>query len=349
MPDFGAEGTQTGVFSPCLPPLEPRALRPLPRPPAHGRSWVTDGPVVPTSPPTPTGRRSTPREDLGIHASTAFQHLQTRLDAVAGGRVLFVMNGVAVPAAAPLLTPAASGWIGVTVVSAAMIAVLVISTLIDWERLPRSATLAFPFAVFASMTALGLAAPSLTNALTGVLMGAFVYTGLTQHQGSSVVVVPLGSAAFVAMNGGLDRPVAIRLAIGVMVSTMIVEILAAFSTQQRRNALVLRRAAHTDPLTGVGNRRDLDDRLAGASGHDVVVLCDLDHFKQFNDSRGHQAGDEVLRDFGRLLRVHLRGTDYCARYGGEEFRILLTNASVDSARAVVRRLRSGWAKTRPGL
>jgi diguanylate cyclase (GGDEF)-like protein len=60
-------------------------------------------------------------------------------------------------------------------------------------------------------------------------------------------------------------------------------------------------------------------------------MIDIDHFKQFNDTFGHQAGDTLLREFGSFLRQRTRGQDVACRFGGEEFVIVLTNSSLDGA------------------
>ena len=92
----------------------------------------------------------------------------------------------------------------------------------------------------------------------------------------------------------------------------------------------LREQSLHDPLTGLGNRRYLDElfdrelTLANRAGHPItVIMVDLDHFKGVNDSYGHLAGDEVLRRFASLMRRNSRSTDICCRYGGEEFLLVL--------------------------
>ncbi len=108
----------------------------------------------------------------------------------------------------------------------------------------------------------------------------------------------------------------------------------------------LGRMAHTDKLTGLPNRRAWDDEFerelarAGRSGAPMcVVLLDLDHFKQFNDHHGHQAGDEHLRDAAEIWRQRLRVTDLLARYGGEEFAAVLTATTIPRAESVIEGLR----------
>jgi diguanylate cyclase len=105
--------------------------------------------------------------------------------------------------------------------------------------------------------------------------------------------------------------------------------------------------ARTDPLTGLTNRRALDEELSrrtlefrGDHRPVSVLLLDVDHFKRLNDTHGHQTGDEVLRDIARVLKQTARRTDLVARYGGEEFTIVMPETSVESATAVAERIRT---------
>ena len=101
-----------------------------------------------------------------------------------------------------------------------------------------------------------------------------------------------------------------------------------------------------DPLTGLFNRRYLEASLErelsrakrGKSPLGVVML-DLDHFKSFNDTFGHEAGDDVLRELGTFLQRHVRGADIACRYGGEEFTLILPGASLAVTRARADQLR----------
>jgi diguanylate cyclase (GGDEF)-like protein len=116
--------------------------------------------------------------------------------------------------------------------------------------------------------------------------------------------------------------------------------------ERLRNVTTLQRQARTDALTGLSNRRAFLDALDRLRPGGAVVFLDLDHFKQLNDSRGHQAGDEVLMSFAHALRECVRDGDCAARYGGEEFALVLPSAaSVDmtaAAEVVVSRLRERW-------
>jgi diguanylate cyclase (GGDEF)-like protein len=108
----------------------------------------------------------------------------------------------------------------------------------------------------------------------------------------------------------------------------------------------LDRMAREDGLTGVTNRRALDEGLlielarARRTGLPLTaVMLDLDHFKRFNDRRGHAAGDALLRDAAQGWRRQLRPTDLLARYGGEEFTLVLPSCDADAACQLVERLR----------
>jgi diguanylate cyclase (GGDEF)-like protein len=104
--------------------------------------------------------------------------------------------------------------------------------------------------------------------------------------------------------------------------------------------------ASTDGLTGLINRRSLENRvrqLRAARTDIAFVMADLDHFKALNDTRGHEAGDRALRVFAEALRKEMRGDDLACRYGGEEFAIVLPKADVSEAVEVVERVRAALA------
>jgi diguanylate cyclase (GGDEF)-like protein len=116
-----------------------------------------------------------------------------------------------------------------------------------------------------------------------------------------------------------------------------------------RESLALQDLAATDPLTGLPNRRTFFSRLVGLDPGDCLVFLDLDHFKQINDTRGHQAGDAVLRSFAVALSAAVRAEDVCGRYGGEEFALLLPQTSAEEAQRLLDRFRRRWRVEMPGV
>ena len=133
------------------------------------------------------------------------------------------------------------------------------------------------------------------------------------------------------------------------------EQLAREREAERARGAVFEALAHTDPLTGLPNRRyvdgHLDALLAAELGALTVGLLDIDHFKRINDDHGHEVGDTVLRAVAQTLGSKLREGDIVARYGGEEFLLVFRDASVAQAEEACLRLldalrRFDWASLR---
>ena len=113
---------------------------------------------------------------------------------------------------------------------------------------------------------------------------------------------------------------------------------------------LLEEMAHTDPLTGLPNRRAIEvwagRQLRGAARHGYslwVVHADLDSFKSINDNFGHDAGDQVLKEFGVALKECTRASDICGRMGGDEFLLVVTHIDEGQIRLTVERLRKHFA------
>ena len=127
------------------------------------------------------------------------------------------------------------------------------------------------------------------------------------------------------------------------------------STQEiadlQANLAIIRAESLMDSLTAVANRKHFDKMLESAVaqyGRDVqpfsLIMCDIDHFKHFNDTFGHQTGDRVLTLVGAALKQTVRGQDTPARYGGEEFAVILPSTSLSQASVVGENIRKAIAK-----
>jgi diguanylate cyclase len=163
--------------------------------------------------------------------------------------------------------------------------------------------------------------------------------------------------------GGERTPADLRkLVDGLIAATRAMEIrakslegeLQASSQQvsELRNKLAdVRKESMTDPLTGIANRKAFDEALQAAAmavlgGEDVsLLLCDIDHFKRFNDTWGHQTGDQVLRLVASCLAESTRSRDTAARYGGEEFAVLLRGTRLGEAAQLANQIR-GMVETK---
>lgn len=128
------------------------------------------------------------------------------------------------------------------------------------------------------------------------------------------------------------------------------DVLMARNDDLRRLTTSLQELSVTDPLTGIANRRFLDELLAvevaRTNRYDTplaVVMMDLDHFKELNDRFGHQAGDHALRHVAALLEAEKRVGDVVARYGGEEIVAVLPHTDAAAAAAWAERVRERLA------
>jgi two-component system, cell cycle response regulator len=122
---------------------------------------------------------------------------------------------------------------------------------------------------------------------------------------------------------------------------------------EARWQIQLARGAQQDPLTGLYNRRHLEDRLGAELSASLrhgrplsLLLADVDHFKAVNDRHGHLAGDEVLKRTALVLRDTVRKEDVLARHGGEEFVVLARETALEGGRSLAERLRRAVERNR---
>lgn len=171
-------------------------------------------------------------------------------------------------------------------------------------------------------------------------------SGALRLTGTAVALAAL-PVAFVPWTGGPGTLLAQALGAGPALLTCAFAALAAMADRSehelRQSRRRLRVLASTDPLTGVANRRHFEDgasRLLRRSAVQArtLLLLDIDHFKQINDSLGHAAGDRALRLVGRCIHEALRAGDIAGRLGGDEFALMLADASLPQAMAVADRL-----------
>ncbi len=124
-------------------------------------------------------------------------------------------------------------------------------------------------------------------------------------------------------------------------------------TSLRQNLEDVQREAMTDALTGIANRKMFDATLrqrAMEAMEEGTTLClaltDIDFFKKFNDTYGHQTGDQVLKLVAKILQGNVKGNDLAARYGGEEFALVLPNTKMEDARTVCDKIREAVSSKR---
>ena len=124
-------------------------------------------------------------------------------------------------------------------------------------------------------------------------------------------------------------------------------------SELKQNLEHVQKEALTDALTGIPNRKSFDTRLRSAAREAreqdeplSLIIADIDHFKRFNDTYGHQIGDQVLRIVARTLTDSVKGRDTPARYGGEEFAIILPQTRLKEASIVADQIRVGLMRRR---
>jgi diguanylate cyclase (GGDEF)-like protein len=265
-------------------------------------------------------------------------------------KFIWLTVGITIAACAPW-----QGWWPLLLLAPAGIALSLLDRRLEHSDRPERlaiGTLLFTLGLFGAATALtggpdGSAAPL-------IIIPAFVAP--MRFRGKVVVafcvltvLVLLAVTVGVDPSGAVNDPRLIIATIALLVCATTANWALVEAEMQQRDAAVL------DPLTGLLNRKALESRaleleqqahLTGASV--ALVACDLDHFKNVNDTHGHDRGDAVLRSFAYQMRKALRSFELIYRVGGEEFLIILPGAGLDEGALVAERLRSTIEESRPG-
>jgi diguanylate cyclase (GGDEF)-like protein len=187
----------------------------------------------------------------------------------------------------------------------------------------------------------GVVAILLTGPYIAIDVRDLLATNVAALLAAAVVMIAVSLAPFEMIGTG------IFMLLAVAVSLLLGRVLEASHRRAFALELEQHRDARTDALTGLDNRRAMQERgavelkRASRAGVPVsLVLCDIDHFKSINDRHGHEAGDAVLRAVAGTLRAALRETDFLSRWGGEEFLAVLTDTDARRAAEVAERMRA---------
>ncbi|MFL5828079.1 MAG: GGDEF domain-containing protein [Thermoleophilaceae bacterium] len=279
-----------------------------------------------------------------------------------GGILWLVMGGLTV-AAAPLAPPTArfgwSGWLVVAAVVAGSIAGG--RALLRGKQVPHETLFKLSFLGVGLVALLQWLAGSRHDSYHELYLPWALLTGSLnppRRLAAFLLFLTAAAGAFLAYDGW-DSRAAGGMASQILIWTAIAIVASIYATSVRAQRAGLqqegeaaRRLARVDPLTGLGNRRALEESLAAEvsrcerTGSTLSVLViDVNGFKGINDRHGHLAGDGCLRQVADAVRSSLRDMDSAFRWGGDEFVILLPETDSVSARAAAKRLRETMAVT----
>jgi diguanylate cyclase len=290
--------------------------------------------------------------------------VSTTTDAARLGRWLMVFCAVVIAATGWYVdinqTDRFAHWNVVTVVAMLLVAGLTVR--LPWHRMHRRTVLLYPLAGLTLLAAVGVMAPAAGPGYLSMFTLWFLYIGVTQKSGTAWLVAPFAALAWIVISWPIDEQRVVRLCLALIIWGVLGDVLAVRAQQVDQRAHDLSQQADTDALTGLANRRALQRELDAIGPGDVVVVIDIDHFKQVNDTRGHSGGDRVLVDLAAVLTAVVRSGDVVARFGGEEFVLLLRRPARTSAGGltpcvttphgaapVMERLRTSWSRLYPDI
>ena len=239
--------------------------------------------------------------------------------------------------------------------AAGSVGALALASLVLWaSALParrRLVLAGYPCLVFLTLAYIGSNTQSLGTVYVGLFTISFVFVGLSMPRNTAVLLAPLAAVCWWACSTGTptgsNSALVVRGVIALTIWVGVAELLAGRTRIAQAESGRLRQAAGRDPLTGLNNRRSLDALLDAAEPGDALILLDLDHFKNVNDSHGHAMGDLVLTEFANVVTGQLRARDTAIRYGGEEVLLHLPHTPLTHVGIVLSRLHEAWAAIAP--
>ena len=201
--------------------------------------------------------------------------------------------------------------------------------------------------MFYTLTIMGLiaiVAPTLWQAWTRRSNFLWLFAVAWSAPIALAVMRILGNLHVIGWSFWLDNSTIVSMMFEALTSALAVAYRIKFLREERDEAItrevLTRRLADTDPLTGLLNRRAFLDQAIGRPGEQQLLIADLDHFKRVNETLGHDGGDDVLRNFSRMLRSVVPASALVARLGGEEFAILAHADEPVEPNAVLAKLRA---------
>jgi diguanylate cyclase (GGDEF)-like protein len=221
---------------------------------------------------------------------------------------------------------------------------------VPWPTLPKSAEAIPPLLWFAVVLMLRQSQDGTLTGYGPLLMLPVLWLllyGTRAQVAAAVGCVALTLGLPVLFDGGPTRGSDARVAIvWTVIAAAICFTVLRLVDEIRRQSAELERLASTDSLTGLPNRRIWEDALPRELARSVrtgspvaIAILDLDHFKYYNDSHGHQGGDLLLKEIAAVWPGELRDSDLLARYGGEEFALLLPDCGTADLEPVVEKVR----------
>ncbi|MEO6604520.1 MAG: GGDEF domain-containing protein [Aeromicrobium sp.] len=213
----------------------------------------------------------------------------------------------------------------------------------------RWSLLLWPVATCASLSVLHSVSEATSALLSGLIVLAFQFIGITQPRGRGLWFILPAALLFIQLLDVSGREALVRLPIAMLVWLVVCEVPARLIGDLRATQVELATSAATDSLTGLLNRSRLSAHLADAGATGAVAVLDIDNFKAYNDARGHGAGDVALTDFATMLTSNTRPADRVFRYGGEEFLVIFTRSTTAEAGEILDRFARVWADHESGL